>query len=148
MIVVNGQSVGEQRKLEGIIFSDLGAAAGFMALDWVQRALQQRVGFAPFPATLNLRPKGREDAMAWERVQRELKGIDLFPPNSDFCNAQIFLVEISGAAATQAESVKGAVLLPEVANYPKDKIEVIASVRLKDRLGVRDGDQLTLEFLN
>ena len=119
-----------------------------MALDWVQRALQQRVGFAPFPATLNLRPKGREDAMAWERVQRELKGIDLFPPNSDFCTAQIFLVEISSAAATQAESVKGAVLLPEVADYPKDKIEVIASVRLKDRLGVRDGDQLTLEFLN
>ena len=145
---VNGWRVSERRKLEGIIFSDLGAAAGFMALDWVQRALQQRLGFAPFPATLNLRPKAREDALAWERAQRELKGVDLLPPNSDFCNAHIFLVEISGAAATPAESVKGAVLLPRVANYPKDKIEVVASVRIKDRLGVRDGDQLTLEFLN
>jgi CTP-dependent riboflavin kinase len=140
--------VSEQRKLEGIIFSDLGAAAGFMALDWVQRALHQRLGFAPFPATLNLRPKAREDALAWERVQRELKGVDLLPPNSDFCNAQIFLVQISGAAVSETETVKGAVLLPEVADYPKDKIEVVASVRLKDRLCVRDGDQLTLEFLN
>ena len=136
----------ERRKLEGIIFSDLGAAAGFMGLDWVQRALQQRLGFAPFPATLNLRPKAREDTLAWERVQKELKGVDLFPPNSGFCSAQIFLVKISAAAMAEAESVNGAVLLPEVANYPKDKIEVVASVRLKDRLGVRDGDQLTLEF--
>lgn len=119
-----------------------------MALDWVQRALQQRLGFAPFPATLNLRPKARHDALAWEMAQKELKGLDLFPPNSDFCNAQIFLVEISGAFAPGTESIKGAVLLPQVANYPKDKIEVVASVRLKDRLGVRDGDQLTLEFLN
>jgi CTP-dependent riboflavin kinase len=140
--------VSEQRKLEGIIFSDLGAAAGFMALDWVQRALRQRLGFAPFPATLNLRPKAREDALAWERIQRELKGIDLFPPNPDFCNAQIFLVQICGGAVKESETLKGAVLLPAVADYPKDKIEVVASVRLKDRLGVRDGDQLTLEFLN
>jgi CTP-dependent riboflavin kinase len=56
-------------------------------------------------------------------------------------------VEIFRGAAKEAEALKGAVLLPEVANYPKDKIEVIAAVRVKDRLGVRDGDPLTLEFL-
>jgi CTP-dependent riboflavin kinase len=140
--------VTKQRKLEGIIFSDQGAAAGFMALDWVQQALKQSLGFSPFPATLNLRPKAHEDVMAWDRVQRELKGLDLFPPNSNFCTAQIFFVEISAAAMTDSKTIKGAVLLPEVANYPKDKIEVVASVRLKDRFGVRDGDQLTLEFIN
>jgi CTP-dependent riboflavin kinase len=139
--------VSAQRKLQGVIFSDLGAAAGFMALDWVQRALRQHLGFEPFPATLNLRPRTREDALAWQSIQRELKGVDLFPPNADFCNAQIFLVEIFRGAASEAEALKGAVLLPEVANYPKDKIEVIAAVRLKDQLGLRDGDQLTLEFL-
>jgi CTP-dependent riboflavin kinase len=136
-----------QRKLDGVIFSDLGLAAGFMALDWVQRALQERLGFAPFPATLNLRPKTAEDARAWASVQNEMKGADLFPPNSNFCNARVFLVEISGDSTTK-EVVKGAVLVPEVTNYPKDKIEVVAPVRLKDRLGVRDGDQLTLEFIN
>jgi CTP-dependent riboflavin kinase len=137
-----------QRRVEGIIFSDLGAAAGFMALDWVQSALRQHLGFAPFPATLNLRPKAPADALAWARIPQELKGVDLFPPNSDFCNATIFFVEIGAGGGKEGETLKGAVLLPEVANYPKDKIEVIASVRLKDRLGVRDGDQLTLEFLN
>ena len=42
----------------------------------------------------------------------------------------------------------GAVLFPEVKDYPKDKIEIVAPMRLKDHLGVRDGDALTLEFLN
>jgi CTP-dependent riboflavin kinase len=140
--------VSGRRKLEGIIFSDLGAAAGFMALDWVQEGLKQSLGFSPFPATLNLRPKTQEDAMVWQRIQKELKGVDLFPPNSKFCTAQIFLVEIGRAATTDGVTVKGAVLVPEVANYPKDKIEVVAPVRLKDHFGVHDGDQLTVEFIH
>jgi CTP-dependent riboflavin kinase len=35
-----------------------------------------------------------------------------------------------------------------VTGYPKDKIEIVAAVRLKDELGVEDGDQLILEFVN
>jgi len=42
----------------------------------------------------------------------------------------------------------GAVLFPEVENYPDDKIEIVAPLRLKEHLGVGDGDQLTWEFLN
>ncbi len=137
----------DRRKLEGIIFSDLGAAAGFMALDWVQEGLKQSLGFAPFPATLNLRPKTEEDAMVWRRISKELKGVDLFPPNSRFCTAQIFLVQIRRATTMDGVTVKGAVLIPEVANYPEDKIEVVAPVRLKDHFGVDDGDQLTVEFI-
>lgn len=136
------------RKLEGIIFSDLGAAADFMALNWVQKQLKQSLGFRPFPATLNLRPKTQEDARTWQRIQKELKGVDLLPPNSGSCTAQIFSVEISGTAMTDGVIVKGAVLVPKVANYPKDKIEVVAPVRLKDHFGVNDGDQLTVEFVH
>ncbi len=133
-------------RLNGIVFSDLGAAAGFMALDWVQQRLQQSLGFRPFPTTLNLRPKTQEDGRAWQRIRKELKGVDLLPPNSEFCTAQIYAVEISSAAGTGSATVKGAVLVPEVADYPKDKIEVVAPVRLKDHFGVNDGDQLTVEF--
>ncbi len=147
-MAASGCSVSGERKLEGIIFSDLGAAADFMALDWVQQRLKQSLGFLPFPATLNLRPRTHEDAMAWEKVQRELTGVDLFPPRSGFCAAQLFLIEISRAAMADGVVVKGAVLVPKVANYPKDKIEIVAPVRLKDHFGVDDGDQLTVEFIN
>ena len=39
-------------------------------------------------------------------------------------------------------------MLPEVTGYPEDKIEIVAAVRLKDKLDLKDGDQLTLEFVN
>lgn len=119
-----------------------------MALDWVQQQLKESLGFSPFPATLNLRPKTQEDAVAWARVQEELKGVVLAPPSSGSCTAQIFFVELSRAAVNDGAAVKGAVLLPQVANYPKDKIEVVAPMRLKDHFGVSDGDQLTVEFIN
>ena len=46
------------------------------------------------------------------------------------------------------EAVDGAVLLPQVADYPRNKIEIVAPVRLKDTFDVDDGDQLILEFVH
>jgi CTP-dependent riboflavin kinase len=137
-----------QRKINGVVFSDLGQASLFMALDWVQHALQQRLGFAPFPATLNMRPETREDLQAWEAVRSELEGIPLESSVGGFCSARLFRVEIHNPVDARQATTKGAVLLPEVRGYPKNKIEIVAAVRLKDELGVEDGDQLTLEFVN
>lgn len=136
-----------KRTLNGVIFSDLGQASYFMALEWVQQALKEKLGFAPYPATLNLRPAGMDDSKVWEQVHREMQGVELPPPRSGSCSAQIFFVDIARAGDGREKAIKGAVLLPDVADYPKDKIEVVAPVRLKEALGVVDGDQLTLEFV-
>jgi CTP-dependent riboflavin kinase len=133
------------RRITGVIFSDLGRAASFMALDWVQQALKQSLGFAPFPATLNLRPKAAEDGRLWETVRNGSTGIPLKSANGGFCSARLYEVAIHGRAG---DKIKAAILLPEVVDYPNDKIEIVAPVRLKETLGVQDGDQLTLELLN
>ena len=127
------------RKITGVIFSDLGQASSFMALDWVQQALREGLGFSPFPATLNLKLESEKDMAVWQEVKRQMPGIDIIPPDPSFCLARCFRVEIEG-------KYRGAVLLPEVEGYPADKIEVVAPVRLKDELHVRDGEQITLEF--
>jgi len=127
------------RKITGVIFSDLGQASSFMALDWVQKALRDGLGFSPFPATLNLRLESDQAMAVWQEVKSEMRGIDIIPPDPSFCKARCFLVEIEGKQ-------KGAVLLPEVEGYPANKVEVIAPVRLKDELRVRDGGRITLEF--
>jgi CTP-dependent riboflavin kinase len=137
--------MGLSAKIDSIIFSHLGQASSFMALDWVQAALKKSLGFAPFPATLNVRPKMEEDARIWQAVQENLPGIPLPPPVSGFCAARLYRVAVVGPGSAQAT---GAVLLPSVVDYPKDKIEIVAAVQLKSALGLKDGDQLTLEFLN
>lgn len=117
-----------------------------MALDWVQQALRERLGFIPYPATLNLRLQSREDVSAWSAVRKEGKSIALPPAAQGFCQARLFLVEIE--APSQSRRIQGAVLLPEVADYPDDKIEVVAPMRLKEELHLRDGDLIHLEFVS
>ncbi len=117
-----------------------------MALDWVQELLKQRLGYRPFPATLNVRPKAAEDARTWQRVRSELASMPLTPASDSHCGAKLYRVEI--CAEANAAKVGGAILLPEVKDYPQDKIEIVAPMRLKDHFRVHDGDQLTLEFLN
>lgn len=134
--------------MTGIIFSDLGQAASFMALGWVQTALQQRLGFKPFPATLNVRPKDAADAQVWCRMRGNSAGISLGPANDGFCKARLYPIELVVQSATEQNKMPGAILLPEVTDYPNDKIEIVAPVRLKKHFGLQDGDQLTWEFLN
>lgn len=140
--------VAEQKKITGVIFSDLGKAAAFMALDWVQQALQERLDFLPYPATLNLRLEDGGDLALWQEIRREGKGIPVPPADPSFCHARLFRVEVVWNSAGVEKRVPGAVLRPEVKDYPADKVEVVSAVRLKDELGVSDGDRLTLEFVD
>ncbi len=134
--------------MTGIIFSDLGQAASFMALEWVQRALQQRLGFLPFPATLNVRPKDAADAQVWYRMRENSTGLALGRDQEGFCEARLFPIALIVPSGAVADKIAAAILVPEVKDYPDDKIEIVAPVRLKEHLGVQDGDQLTWEFLN
>jgi CTP-dependent riboflavin kinase len=135
-------------RMTGVIFSDLGLASAFMSLGWVQRALSESLGFEPFPATLNVRPKAAEDAETWRRMQARFAGIPLLSSHDGFCSAHLYQVEVSGRSNSGANVVRAAILVPEVKDYPSDKMEIVAPVHLKDHLGLRDGDALTLEFLN
>jgi CTP-dependent riboflavin kinase len=135
-------------RMTGVIFSDLGLARSFMTLEWVQQGLQRSLGFSPFPATLNVRPLASADHEVWRRVQSESAGVPLVPAEGGFCSARLYRIEVLHASGFGADKIAGAILLPEVKDYPSDKIEIVAAVRLKDHLGVHDGDPLTWEFLN
>jgi riboflavin kinase len=133
------------RRIQGVIFSDLGQASKFMAMDWVQQALRQRLGFAPYPGTLNVRASTPQDVRLWDEIQREIVALPLAPLEGGFCSAGLYLVSLK-RLVDSGESLRGAVLLPEVVDYAKDKIEIVTQVRIKDALSVRDGDSLVLEF--
>ena len=98
-------------RMTGVIFSDLGVASSFMSLDWVQRALRESLGFTPFPATLNLRPKAAADAEVWRRWRAESPGVPLRSSAGGFCDARLYPVRI---AADSTAAIAAAILLPEV----------------------------------
>ncbi len=135
-------------RMTGVIYSDLGLACSFMRLDWVRQSLQRNLGFSPFPGTLNVHPRAAADEEIWRRVQTESSGVPLAPAEGGFCSARLYRIQVLSGAGSAADTIEAAILLPEVKDYPSDKIEIVAPVRLKDHLGVRDGDSLTWEFVN
>jgi riboflavin kinase len=130
------------KKLCGVVFSDLGQARAFMSLEWVKSTLEEKLGFLPYPGTLNLRLETEQDRLQWQDFLKTAKGIAVSPPNASFCSARLYPIEIGSARKT----LRAAVVVPEVGSYPEDKMEIVAPVQIKDTLGVQDGDSLNVEF--
>jgi len=133
--------VDESRKLTGVVYSDLGRAASFMEVESVAAALLDAVGFAACPGTLNLRLDTAEARRKWDAVKNDARGIEIAARDATHCSARCFRVRIEG-------NWPGAVILPAVAGYPADKLEVIAPMRLKDALKVQDGARVSIEFVD
>jgi CTP-dependent riboflavin kinase len=125
-----------QLEIPGKIVSGAKQGAVFTQLEWVQGQCVEKLGFAPWPGTLNL-----EISMDRVDLIEELKdkrGLELVSPDANFCSGHVFPVSIEG--------VPGAVVLPaeDVRVHEKNIIEIIAPQFLKDTLSVQDGDQVTI----
>jgi CTP-dependent riboflavin kinase len=122
--------------LRGKVVSGSGKAAFFTQLDWVREQCNQKLGFEPFPGTLNIEilPQSLADA---ESLGRQ-KGIELIPTDPNFCSAKIVAVLIEG--------IDAALVIPEenVRIHGDHTLEVIAPVRLKTALAVDDGDTVEI----
>jgi CTP-dependent riboflavin kinase len=122
--------------LEGRLCSGLGEGAGFTALDWVENQFHAKLGFWPYPGTLNLNLAGGDWDTARDAMQ-VAPGIAIEPPPG-FCAAKCFAVLIAGRVA-------GAAILPDIPDYPADKLEIVSAVAVRQELGLNDGDHVTLQ---
>jgi len=123
-------------KITGKIVSGIKQGAFFTQLDWVQEQCLEKLGFKPFPGTLNLE-LANENMAVIEAMQAQ-EGIELVPPDSTFCSGFVFPVTVEG--------ISGAIVAPaaDVRVHAKNIIEIISPIGLKDALAVEDGDWVTL----
>jgi len=124
--------------LTGKIISGAGQGAYFTQIDWVQRQCNEKLGFKPYPGTLNLEISN-DDIFLVESLDPG-DGIELISPDPKFCNAKVFPVTLG--------TIKGAIIVPEekVRIHPENIIEIIAPFNIKASLNVKDGDTVTLFF--
>jgi len=122
--------------LNGKVVSGVRKAAHFTQLDWVQEQCAEKLGFRPYPGTLNLEIS-EESLPIIEALQKE-EGVELIPPDPEFCAAKAMPLSIG--------DISGAIIIPaeDVRVHGKNVIEVISPLRLKDALHVDDGALLTL----
>ena len=130
----------DQLEIAGQIIVGAGQGAFFTQLEWVKDQCQQKLGFSPWPGTLNLEiSMDRADLI---EELREKGGIELISPDPNYCSGHVLPVSIEGHQA--------AIIIPaeDVRVHAKNIVEIIAPERLKDALGVKDGDQVTIAIIH
>lgn len=128
----------KQRILTGKIVSGVGQGAFFTRLDWFQEQCREKLGFKPYPGTLNIEIS--TDKIPEVEMLENEEGPEFIPPDAAFCSGKGIPVLIAG--------VRGAIIMPaaEVRVHAKNIVEVIAPVNLKEKLRVADGDSISLVF--
>ena len=125
--------------LIGKVVRGKGTAAGFLGLVWVRDQIKEKGGFMPYIGTLNLElfsPSPEE----YQRYIQSKTGILIDPLENGYEPGVMFRVKVNN-------EVEGLVVIPQILDYPKDKVEVIAAVNLRKALDLEDDSTVSVSFL-
>jgi riboflavin kinase len=123
-----------QLVLRGRVFTGKGEGTKFINLRWVKRQIEEKLGFQPYPGTLNIRLD--DESLRRRKMLPRERGVEILPPKG-FCVGILFRARLG--------KVEGAVVVPEVTGYPEDVIEVISSLNMREELNLADGDTVEVE---
>jgi riboflavin kinase len=129
----------QELSIKATVFSGLSEGSYYISMEGYRRQFVSKLGFDPFPGTLNLRVT--KDSMA---ERRELEShpfvtIDGFADKErTFGGARCYPVMVGG-------KIRGAIVVPIRAHYGEDVIEIIAPENLRRRLRLKDGDLLEVQ---
>jgi riboflavin kinase len=128
-----------QRKLRltGTVVSGCGEGKKFVNLSWFQNQVTEKLGFKPFPGTLNI--KLSEDRIKSKGILAEAKPIEISPA-ANFYSGRCYRAYLN-------DYVECAVVIPEVPNYPENILEIIAPVNLRKKFQLKDGDRIKVEIV-
>jgi len=125
--------------ITGEVFTGLGEGAYYVSLNGYRMQIIEKLGFDPYPGTLNLKLTDPSDMYFREflshRVGILIKG---------FSDGRRTYGSVKAFKAKMRD-IDAAVLLIERTHYGRDTLEVIAPVNLRQALNLKDGDRVSVE---
>ena len=121
--------------LRGRLVSGLGEGQHYVSREGYRKQFREKLGFEPFPGTLNIRLDLPFDSAG--RCAINVEGF--LDEGGTFGKCACYRAKVNG--------IEAAIVRPEKSSYPPDMVEVIAPIRLRSSLALADGDEvmLTLE---
>lgn len=128
---------GRTLTLQGKVATGLGEGGWYISRRGYQAALEKLLGFKPFYGTLNIALEGPEAAKLGELRARDGMLVQEFQDEGrTFGAVKCFRASLRGVDAAAVLPLRG---------HHTDVLEVVAPVHLRERLGLRDGDDVTIE---
>jgi riboflavin kinase len=128
--------------LEGTVFTGLGEGAYYIALEFYRKQFMEKLGFEPYPGTLNLKITTDYDIKARSELESypaiEVEGFK--DENRTFGHVKCYPVIIEN-------KVKGALISALRSHYDASVVEIIAPVFLRKHLKLKDGHKVKVEVL-
>jgi riboflavin kinase len=128
--------------LEGVVFTGLGEGAYYVTRDHYRRQFIEKLGFDPYPGTLNLKLSSDYDI----KTRREL---DAYPAIEieGFKTEERTFGPVKCYPAVIENRVKGALVTALRTHYDSSVIELIAPICLRKHLALKDGHKVKVEVL-
>ena len=118
---------------KGKVFSGTGNGKKFVDLHWVKRQIDEKLGFSPYAGTLNIHLN--KEGTAKKVLLEKAVGL-LIEPQAGYCPGILFIACIG--------ALECAIVSPKVPKYPRDVLEIIAPVCLREKLKLVDGSLVTV----
>jgi len=124
-------------KLEGRVFTGLSEGAYYLQIPYYLKQFEEKLGFKPYPGTLNIRLMNRDSIMNKILLEKaaDIK-IDGFSDGKrTYGGAKCLMAKLN-----DREDV--AIIFIERTHYGEDVVEVVAPICLREKLGLKDGDKV------
>lgn len=128
--------------LEGILFSGLGEGAYYVTRDGYRKQFLEKLGFDPYPGTLNLKLTSDYDM----KTRSELETYPAIEVQG-FKNETRTYGPVKCFPAIINNKIKGAVLSAMRSHYDSSVLEIISSDYIRSKLKLKDGNKVKVEIL-
>ncbi|UIP00753.1 DUF120 domain-containing protein [Halobaculum sp. CBA1158] len=126
--------------LSGTVTSGMGEGRHYIQLSGYHEQFIERLGYEPFPGTLNV-----DLSEAAVRARAGLDSVDGVPIDGWEDDERTFGPATCYAAEVRVDDgsfTPAHVIVPERTHHDEDQLEVIAPAKLRDELGIDDGDEV------
>ena len=128
--------------LEGAVFTGLGEGAYYIAKEYYRKQFIEKLGFDPYPGTLNLKLTSEYDL----KTRTELEAYTAIEIQG-FKNEDRTFGLVKCYPATIGNKVKGALISALRSHYDISVVEIIAPVCLRKHLNLKDGHKVKVEVM-
>lgn len=128
--------------LEGILFTGFGEGAYYVSRDGYRKQFLEKLGFTPYPGTLNMKLVSDYDAKSFSELLT-YPAIEI----DGFTSETRSFGPVKCYPATVNNKVKGALISAIRTHYNSSVVEIIAPVFIRGKLKLKDGNKLKVEIL-
>lgn len=127
---------------EGHIITGMGEGAYYMSLDGYKKQFKEKLGYEPYPGTLNI----KLNSMLFVEARKEMLKYPSINIEGFSDQSRTFgWVKCYPASINDSKNINSSILILERTHYDDSIIELIAPFSIKEQFSLKNGDYIKLK---